>query len=273
MTNFADDLRSLIETLRGIEGVTVRTAEIGEPCSEAEISEVAEALGYRFGDHFLSYYRAANGARILWSSAKHRGGLDIQPLRTLPKMPPNIFSAEDCEEGNALRILGGIDERVARHALRVIDKHPKDGNEYPTVALLLDGRPEPVVIFPNDACASLDDSYPMLATSYFEMLLATAGHSLTLEGSLADRSAANTDFTVAYAPMTGEELNRWDRDAWSQLGGAGNYVRWLHTRDVPSSAPAMSKLSDDLRAGVGLDVIGPKRWIESRYGVVVPVTA
>lgn len=57
------------------------------------------------------------------------------------------------------------------------DNFPKDGNGYPTAALFTDAkRADPIVIFPNDACASLADAHPMLATTYLEMLLATCGH-------------------------------------------------------------------------------------------------
>lgn len=263
--SFADRLAEMIDVLRQAAGVTLNIAEIGPPCTEDEIAQVQQALGHRLSDSFLGYYRSANGARVRWHSEFATGGMDLPPLVKIfdAESVGHTFGWDDVEpEERELPLLGGIDEFALRKALRVIDEYPKDGNGYPTVALFTDDeRTDPVVLFPNDACAALADSFPMLATTYFEMLLATCGHSQAIDHDFTYRG-----YEAAHPLIT------WSRDDWSSLGGPGRYLRWLRERgDVRERyAPMMSNLVGLLDAGERPAAIVPRRWIELRYDLAYP---
>ncbi len=259
---FATALEQLIAALRATDGVTVMTAEIGAPCTEPDIQRAQEALGHPLSDAFLAYYRSANGAQLAWESPAGSGGFTLVPLpNLLTDSPGYMFGIDFVEPGeSSIPLLGGTDEHGLRQRLAVIDAYAKDGNEYPTVALVKDDSADPLVIFPNDACAALCDFHPMLATSYFEMLLATAGH----------RDAIYDFAQRGYA--ADHEAITWGTDEWRSLGAPGHYVQWLQQRGdvLQGYAPAMSELAQALRSGTSPADLDPKRWIEMRYGHAYP---
>ncbi len=262
-TDFAANLRVMVEALRAQPGVRVKVAEINPPCDEDEIARVNEVVGEPLDALVLDYYRSANGARVAWESDITSGGFDLRPLGEvfLNTNQPVFASALD-----------GADERFIfectyneleiRSRLRCFDK-ARVLHDYPTAAVFvypdMDG-PWPNVLFPSKYCACLDDSHPMSLVSYLEMMVATCGHE----------SAA---YDFANRGYGGFHMHiRWSHEEWATLGGPAKYLAWLHSRgDVLANyAPAMSKLEDTLRSGVTPRDLDPKRWVELRYGVTYP---
>ena len=262
--DFRKDLEQVIEVLRRRDEIEVTVAEIQPPCETEEILKVQESLKYPPGEKFLDYYRSTNGARLEWKSEHERGGFSILPLSQVFFTDLGYtFGYDDIEEGeNEVPFLGGMDDTTLRKKLRTIDSYQIDFNGYPTVALFTSPEhSEPLVLFPNDACVDLCSNHPMLATTYFEMLLATCGHSEAVY-DFTDRG-----WEGDFEPIT------WERAQWATLGGPNTYLNWLDTRTRAQDnyAPAMAKLHDVLKEGVETSSLSPKRWLELRYGVQYPL--
>ncbi|MFK8004282.1 MAG: SMI1/KNR4 family protein [Polyangiales bacterium] len=259
--SFVARINTLFNALKALPGVQVSKAVIHPPCTDAHIAAVHARTGFRLSDEFLNYYRSANGAVLKWRAGQLEGGFALRPLQNID-FGGNIFGADFATAGEySLPFFGGCDEWEVRSRLMRFDDEPKNQEYYDSAGLYAHATHavNPVVLFPSDAAACMTDAFPMRATSYLEMVLATAGHSETIR-----------DFPGA----SGEKkwIIEWTQADWATLGGGAKYLQWLMTRgDVLANyAPAMCQLQDSLRAGETSATIDPKRWIEQRYGVPYP---
>lgn len=261
-SDFAQRVETMVSELAALTGVKIKTVTIGAGCSQSEIDKVHRMLGHPLSEDFLSYYRSANGVHVTWTCNRFGigGAFKLQPLGKLFSAKPGDYFMPDAGDG-PMSILGGIDEKKLRGGLRPFDLLLKDRAQpgYPGSALYTSAdQPDPVVVFSQDAAACLDDVHPMLATSYMEMLLATGGE--------AD---AVTAF-FAWGSRCPDELVRWTRQDWATLGSAGRYVRWWMynwSSRRKSYQPGQEAL---LRSGHGTTTLGPKGWIELRWGLPYP---
>lgn len=231
------------------------------PCTDGHIAAVNARAGFRLSDEFLSYYRSSNGAVVKWRAGGREGGFSLRPLQNID-FGGNVYGADLARPGEyALPFFGGCDEWEMRSRLMRFDDEPKNQEYYPSAGLYAHETraPNPLVLFPSDAAACMTDAFPMRATSYLEMLLATAGDSEAIR-----------DFPSAYGDKTW--TIEWGPDEWATLGGGAKYLKWLMTRpEIPANyAPAMSQLQESLRAGETSATIDPKRWIEQRFGMPYP---
>lgn len=259
--SFVARINNLMNALRQLPGVQVSKAVIHPPCTDAHIAAVHARTGFRLSDEFLNYYRSANGAVLKWRAGQREGGFALRPLQEID-FGRGIFGFDFASAGQySLPFFGGCDEWEVRTRLMRFDNEPKNQEYYDSAGLYAHAThaTNPVVIFPSDAAACMTDAFPMRATSYLEMLLATAGDSQTIR-----------DFPGASGEKTW--IIEWSQADWATLGGGAKYLQWLMTRgDVLANyAPAMSQLQDSLRAGETSATIDPKRWIEQRYGVAYP---
>lgn len=258
LPSFVARINNLMNSLRELPGVQVTKAVIHPPCTDAHIAAVNARAGFRLSDEFLNYYRSANGAVLKWRAGNLEGGFALRPLQNI-NFGRHIYGADFTSAGeHALPFFGGCDEWEMRSRLMQFDDEPKNQEHYPSAGLYAHATNavSPVVIFPSDAAACMTDAFPMRATSYLEMLLATAGDSQAIR-----------DFPGASGEKTW--IIEWSAADWATLGGGAKYLKWLMTRgDVLANyAPAMSQLQDSLRAGETSATIDPKRWIEQRFGV------
>lgn len=260
--SFVARFNALINALRELPGVQVTKAVMHPPCTDAHIAAVHARTGFRLSDDFLNYYRSSNGGVLKWRAGDREGGFTLRPLQKI-NFAPHKYGAGFASAGErSLPFFGGCDEREMRSRLMEFDDEPKNQEYYPSVGLYAHATHavDPVVVFPSDAAACMTDAFSMRATSYLEMLLATAGDSQAIR-----------DFPSAYGDKTW--TIEWTPADWATLGGGAKYVKWLMSRgDVLANyAPAMSQLQDSLRAGGTSATIDPKQWIEQRYGVPYPL--
>ncbi|MEM9864296.1 MAG: hypothetical protein AAF938_22035 [Myxococcota bacterium] len=265
--SFAGRINALAEQLRAIPGLQVHEAVVNAPATEAQVASFRASAPFPVSEAFLDYYRSANGATLSWTVVNQRGGFTLLPLERIATNG-NAFGADFADPGAyQLPFFGGIDEFAVRANLMQLETAHLS-NSGPAAGLFGHSSlaPDPVVVFPTDAAASVTDCFPMRATSYFEMLLATAGHQGADTPNGIYGGMAN-DFPGAYGEKSW--IIEWSPEQWAELGGGATYVQWLLSRgDVYANyAPAMSKLQDAIRVGQTSANISPKQWIEMRFGV------
>lgn len=259
--DFSDRIRSMLARLGEIAGMKIRTAKISGGCQQNEIDNVHRALGYELSEEFLAYYRSVNGVSVAWACSRlgTRGGFQLPSLKKLFLADPVPLFMPDIES-RPIKFLGGMDEKELRQGLRVFDAMVKDTAQpnFPGCAIFGSaGRRDPVVLFPTDAAACLVDTHPVLAKSYLEFLLATAGEVNAID-----------DF-FAWGAGGDKELITWCQEDWNSLGDAGRYLRWRRSRPGRRTTfgPGEEAL---LRSGSGAARLGPRGWIELRWGANYP---
>lgn len=199
MNDFRARLLSHLAVLRSLPERTVLRAEIGDPVSDEEISEVHSRLGFELSPEFLEYFRSVNGWTVLWvahpgkaelpaeeasalwdrcrTGGGPRGFMRVRPLR-------EIFSAEPTpslgvgDPDSVLPLLGGVSDAALRAGARALgdvgDIYPGDGYDFLAVFASRE-RPDPVCLLAHDYGAALCDHRPVLARTYFELSLFELG--------------------------------------------------------------------------------------------------